>query len=324
MVRRTFPDMPKIIGTLLLLTGWVAVQPANAAATGTIKVVSINNLNTIGFLQLTGAQDHYILGSATSANTFSLPTPVSSLFTLTDTDAPASHPFLAGLISPGIELLTTNSNAAVLGDSSVQTAPGSTPQSGGSPSIPGSEFESAIWSVGGLPQTLTASWVNHDGGQPTITLVWDPVGQTIYLTANPAAVILNHPGSQAVTLQFVGAIPPSLTPTSTVLTSNLNPSFTSSPNNSVILTATVTSSGSPVTTGSVTFQDGASAISGYSAINVNATTGSLNARPALQQREATNLRRFIVALPHLPQAAVPLPRRWITISCRRRSARRSA
>src|SRR5262245_12727063 len=113
--------------------------------------------------------------------------------------------------------------------------PGSTPQSGGSTSIPGSEYESAIWSEGGSLQSVTAGWVNHDGSRPAVTLVWDPVGQTLYLTANPAAVILNHPGSQTVSLTFVGTIPPSLTPTGTALSSNLNPSFASSPNNSVIL-----------------------------------------------------------------------------------------
>lgn len=43
-------------------------------------------------------------------------------------------------------------------------------------------------------------------------------------------------------------------PTATVLTSSLNPSFTAAPNNGVTFTATVTSSGSPVTVGSVTFR----------------------------------------------------------------------
>jgi len=202
--------MHRTFAALMLLTGWIAVQPAHADlfVVGHIRVVSVNGQNTVGFLQLTNSNDRYIVGGAASADNFSLDTPAPSLFSLSDTDAPASHPFLAGLISPGIELVTTNGNAAILGDSSVQTAPGSPPQTGGSPSIPGSEFETAIWSFPMLGSNdLMAHWVNHDGSQPTISVVWDPVDQTTYLTANPAAVILNHPGSQTVNLEYLGTIP---------------------------------------------------------------------------------------------------------------------
>ena len=48
----------------------------------------------------------------------------------------------------------------------------------------------------------------------------------------------------------------SLAATSTTLTSSLNPSFTAAPNGQTTLTATVTSGGSPVTSGTVDFQDG--------------------------------------------------------------------
>jgi hypothetical protein len=47
----------------------------------------------------------------------------------------------------------------------------------------------------------------------------------------------------------------SVSATTTALTTSLNPSFTSSPNNSTTLTAAVTSSGTPVTEGTVTFTD---------------------------------------------------------------------
>ncbi len=57
--------------------------------------------------------------------------------------------------------------------------------------------------------------------------------------------------------------------TSTVLTSSQNPSFTSAPNNMTTFTATVTSSGSPVTVGSVTFRSNGSVIGGPT--NVNAS-----------------------------------------------------
>jgi hypothetical protein len=225
--------MPRIIAALLLLSGWIAVPPAHAdLVTGHIKVTSVNDQNTIGFLQLTTATDRYIVGSAASADNFQLDTAASSPFSLTDLDAPASHPFFAGLISPGIELLTTNSNAAVLGDSSVQTAPGSTPQSGGSPSIPGAEFETAIVSPSGV--SLSLRWVNHDGGQPSVSVVWDPVGQVLYLTANPTAVILNHPGSQTVQLAFLGTLPPPCTSSPKIDSLSASPNVLWPPNSKLV------------------------------------------------------------------------------------------
>jgi len=174
---------------------------------GKIKVTSAVDHNTIGFLQLSGAQDRYIVGSASSPDQFSATVfkqGVTSDVNFVDGDAPASHPFLAGLISPGVELLASNSNAAIVGDAPVQTSPGSTPQSGGSASIPGSEYETAIWNYSPSPPTLTASWVNHDGSQPPVAIVWDPIGQVLYLTANPSAIILSHPGSQTVELSPIG------------------------------------------------------------------------------------------------------------------------
>lgn len=56
----------------------------------------------------------------------------------------------------------------------------------------------------------------------------------------------------------------SLTATSTVVTSSLNPSSTG---NNVTFTATVTSSGSPVTTGTVTFTEGATTLAANVAVN---------------------------------------------------------
>src|SRR5262249_9055459 len=154
---------------------------------GNIEVHASSNA-LIGYLSLTAAQDRYIVGSQASANTFQRDTAASSPFSLVDLNAAASHPYLAGLISPGIAFLTSNSNARVFGDAPVQTAGGSPPQSGGSPSIPGSEYETALWSLTG--NALSVGWVNHAGSQPSMSIVWDPVGQVLYLTANPAAVIL--------------------------------------------------------------------------------------------------------------------------------------
>ena len=56
-----------------------------------------------------------------------------------------------------------------------------------------------------------------------------------------------------------------LSSTTTALTSTQNPSFTTAPDNSVTLTATVTSSGSAVTAGTVDFTDGGTTISGCGA-----------------------------------------------------------
>jgi hypothetical protein len=166
-----------------------------------IKVNSAVDHNTIGFLQLSGTGDRYIVGPANSPDQFSATLfkhGVTANVDFRDNDAPASHQFLAGLVSPGVELSPSNSNVAIVGDAPVQTAPGSIPQSGGSVSIPGSQYETAIWNFSPSPPTLTASWVNHDGSQLPVSIVWDPAGQNVYLTANPAAVILNHPGSQVV------------------------------------------------------------------------------------------------------------------------------
>jgi hypothetical protein len=66
----------------------------------------------IGFLGLDGAQDRYIVVSALEADLFTFSasvTGISSQLAILDTDAPASSFFLAGLISPGVELKTSNS-----------------------------------------------------------------------------------------------------------------------------------------------------------------------------------------------------------------------
>lgn len=55
--------------------------------------------------------------------------------------------------------------------------------------------------------------------------------------------------------------------TSTTLSSSQNPSFTAAPNNTTTLTATVTSSGSPVSVGSVTFSSNGSPIGGPVSLN---------------------------------------------------------
>jgi len=60
-----------------------------------------------------------------------------------------------------------------------------------------------------------------------------------------------------------------LSATTTSLTSSQNPSFTSAPDSSVTLTATVTSSGGPVTSGTVDFTDGGTTISGCGAVTLN-------------------------------------------------------
>ena len=57
--------------------------------------------------------------------------------------------------------------------------------------------------------------------------------------------------------------------TSTTLTSSQNPSFTTAPNNSTTLTATVTSGGSPVTVGTVTFRSNGVIIGGPTAVNAS-------------------------------------------------------
>ena len=74
-------------------------------------------------------------------------------------------------------------------------------------------------------------------------------------------------GAQQVPLTCSGVTPAIATATS--LSSSLNPSFASPPNNSVTFTATVTAIGNPVTSGTVSFTDGANTISGCGAVAVS-------------------------------------------------------
>jgi hypothetical protein len=82
---------------------------------------------------------------------------------------------------------------------------------------------------------------------------------------------------QSVSSGSVSVSNPTLS-TLTTLASSTNPSFTTAPNNSVTLTATVTSGGNPVTVGNVTFKDGATILgttnvngSGLATLNNNFT-----------------------------------------------------
>jgi hypothetical protein len=204
---RGLPPLPPVRRASGTETARRATTSDTQTFKGKIKVSSVLDHHTIGFLQLSANEDRYIVGSASTEHQFSatfFKQGVTASVNFFDNDAPASHPFLAGLISPGLELLVSNTNFAVVGDAPVQTSPGSTPQSGGSVSIPGSQYETAIWNYSPSPPTLTASWVNHDGSKPIIFIVWDTVRQTLYLTANPAAVIRDHPGSEVVELSPIG------------------------------------------------------------------------------------------------------------------------
>ncbi len=62
----------------------------------------------------------------------------------------------------------------------------------------------------------------------------------------------------------IGVTTAAAAPTSTTVSSSINPSYTTSPDNSPIFTATVTSAGSPVTSGTVAFSAGGASISGCS------------------------------------------------------------
>jgi hypothetical protein len=205
---RGLPPLPPVRRGSATETAEKSTTSDTRSFKGKIKVTSVLDHNTIGFLQLSGTQDRYIVGSASTADQFSATLfkhGVTASVDFTDTDAPASHPFLAGLIRPGDELSPSNLNAAVVGGAPVKTAAGSTPQSGGAVSIPGAQYETAIWDFSPSPPTLTASWVNHDGSQPTVWIVWDPSpSATLYLTANPVPFLANHPGSQLVELSPIG------------------------------------------------------------------------------------------------------------------------
>ena len=146
-------------------------------------------------------------------------------------DAPASHQFLAGLVSPDVELSPSNSNVAIVGDAPVQSVlPWTSYTTSLILFLSGPWFYSPKWrfclnsrqsiwdgylelftipsnSYGIMGQSrwkfvLQSSPLSRVNwillGQLPVSIVWDPVGQTVYLTANPAGVILNHPGWQVV------------------------------------------------------------------------------------------------------------------------------
>lgn len=87
-------------------------SPSSSTVHANIKVSSAVNQNTLGFLQLTGAQDRFVVGGVNSADTFSFTNPstvITNGVDIVSQNAPASHLHLAGLISPGVELLPSNS-----------------------------------------------------------------------------------------------------------------------------------------------------------------------------------------------------------------------
>ena len=100
-------------------------------------------------------------------------------------------------------------------------------------------------------------------------------GGSINNGANQVNSAGGNAGGGFVTIQCLGALPQ----TTTSISSNLNPSFTTSPNNSVTFTATITSGGNPVTTGTVTFTNGATILASSVPLNgsgqATATTSSL-------------------------------------------------
>lgn len=68
----------------------------------------------------------------------------------------------------------------------------------------------------------------------------------------------------------------SLNSSTTTLSSSINPSFTSAPNNGVTLTAGVTSGSGPVTGGTVAFMDGSSVIAGCGGVPLSNAAASCN------------------------------------------------
>ncbi|KAH8824559.1 hypothetical protein DL96DRAFT_1818257 [Flagelloscypha sp. PMI_526] len=154
--------------------------------TGRIKVSSIANHNTIGFMQLSDAKDRAIVGGANSASHFTFVEGSGQAITCDDCNG--KNFGLA--VSPGVILSPSNSNAAIV-----------SPQGG----IPGAQYETNVWTYLDTPtKPVDVYWTNSDGSQPTESYVWDPIGETLYVTANPAAVILNHPGAQTVEFMLVG------------------------------------------------------------------------------------------------------------------------
>ncbi|KAF8314584.1 uncharacterized protein EI90DRAFT_3090038 [Cantharellus anzutake] len=166
---------------------------------GRIKVTGASGGGALvgAFLSLLGLINSYIVGKASSADTFTatlFQSGITQSVSFKDTNAPSSHPYLAGLVSPGSPLRTTNQNFATLGDS-VQTSPNSTPQSGGGVSIAGDEYETAIWDYDASSQNIAPKWVNHDSSEHASDLnLVDATGQAIYLTANPTGVTSAHLG----------------------------------------------------------------------------------------------------------------------------------
>src|SRR5208282_5084367 len=121
---------------------------------------------------------------------------------------------------------------------------------------------------GSLPSGVSFT-DNHDGtatlaGTPAVgTSASSPYSLTIN-ASNGIGPNASQPFSLTVQVEYAIAVP-----TTTTLVSSLNPSFTAAPDNSVQFTATVTSGGNPVSSGTVTFTDNGNPLSGCSAVALN-------------------------------------------------------
>jgi len=171
---------------------------------GNIKATDTDG-NTVGYLALTGTFNnlwYHVVSTADTSATFNTVVYSSGITTGASLQDPRPNMYLAGLNHPGVELLPSNKDSAIVGFSPL-TSFGSVPQTTGQPSIAGDEYESAIWTIDASTWAISPTWVNQDNSSPPMTLLWDPTATQFYITANPHGVMSKCPEAYVVTFSFV-------------------------------------------------------------------------------------------------------------------------
>jgi hypothetical protein len=288
-MRRLTRSMISVIGLLAL----VAAPTVGLAPTASAAVTTFSNTSPIGLV------DDGTVAAGTSAPASLYPSPiavsgqtgtVSNLtVTLSGINYLYSQDIGALLVGPtgrSLSLFTSvgsNSQSSAtdglnvtLDDSSATSFPYNTalPTSG---SVTMKPADDTAGNFSGFPADTFPSPApsgSHPDAAPTGSATLgstfdgtNPNGTwSLYLTTDsPGDGTGSLAGGWSLTITTSSA----LAATTTVLGSSANPSFTSAPGNSVVLTAAVTSSSTPVTAGTVAFVDGTNPIAGCASVTLN-------------------------------------------------------
>ncbi|KAF7288611.1 hypothetical protein MIND_01427700 [Mycena indigotica] len=169
-----------------------------------VRILDAGSGGISGYLRTNGIQ-YYVTESLDNASPFSATVFVEGITTgVTIRSESIGFPYLAGLMEGGTALLADNAGYAVLGGSLFTTDPGAEPgaPNGGGTSIFMWQYATAIWTYSATTGAVGAAWVNNFGyPAPPITILWDAVSGTVYLTADPAGLAVAYPNTIPVTFE---------------------------------------------------------------------------------------------------------------------------